>query len=147
FHYLAYNLRLALASSADTQTLGFKFWVGPHLSYVDSFRGAQTGLTRFLSLHSILEMTSHYYEYYHTNPRTAFNLRLVSDLNSRRLLSDATAQRFMMDGHYLYNFIGLDPPLLVLGLRGGLYETLASQNPDTLAKIPPTYRFYLGGSA
>lgn len=147
YHLTSYNVRAALASSHDTQEVGFKFWVGPNLSYVDTYRGPQAGLTRFVSLQTAIEVMSHYFEYYQTNPRTGFQARFLMDLNHKNLLSDVTAQRFMIDGHYLYNLLDLDPPLLVLGFRGGLYQTLVNENDSNLNRLPPTYRFYLGGSA
>jgi len=77
FHFLSGELQLAAAGSRDSQSLGLKFRFGPNLNYVRTFRGAEPGLTRFLTLQSKMELMSHYFEYYLTRPRTGYHAALT----------------------------------------------------------------------
>lgn len=146
FHFLSSNAGVAAAGSWDNQKIGAVFRVGPNFNLVDNFRGTETGLTKFLSLQSRVDLMSHGFEYYLTRPRTGFQVGLAVDLNNKNLLSDVTAQRVTLDGHYLYNLLGYDPPLLVFGVRGGLYNTFTKGSAATVSKLPPSYKYYLGGS-
>ncbi|HCU23811.1 MAG TPA: hypothetical protein DF383_02245 [Deltaproteobacteria bacterium] len=146
-HYISGEAQFAVARTWDTQNLGFQFSAGPVLSYTDTFSGAEPGLTRFLSLRYAFQMMSHYYEFYQKDPRSGFYLNLTGDFNNSNLLSELTAQRFQLRGQYLYNFLAYDPPLLILGVRGGLSGTFLPNNAEDLSKLPPNYRYFLGGSA
>jgi len=147
FHFVSIDSGMRLARTWDTQKLGLQYEFGPNLSYVYTFRGANPGLTRFLSLQYIAQLMSHPFEFWQTDPRTGYQVLLAGDFNHKDLLSDITAQRFALEGKYYYNFKGYDPPLLVFGVRGGLYQTfLASDSPETRDKLPPNYRYFLGGS-
>ncbi|HEX5038001.1 MAG TPA: BamA/TamA family outer membrane protein [bacterium] len=146
FHFLSGDVQINAAGGWDDQKIGFKFSFGPDLNYVETYRGAQPGLTRFLTLRSRIELMSHYFEYYLTRPRTGYRASFTVNFGNSNLLSEVTAQRFLLDGEYLYNFRHYEPPLLVFGVRGGLYGTFARGDAATLAKLPPNYRFYLGGS-
>ncbi|MCC6272959.1 MAG: BamA/TamA family outer membrane protein [Deltaproteobacteria bacterium] len=147
FHFISGSAKLLAATSWDWQESGLRFAAGPDLNYVDTFRGAQPGLTRFLSLEYEAEWMSHYYEWFQNDPRTGFYLRLTGNLTNKNLLSELSAQRFRVDGQYLYNFRNLDPPWLVFGVRGAFMGTFVDRTPENLAKLPPNYKFYLGGSA
>lgn len=147
FHFISGSAKLLAATSWDRQDSGLRFAAGPDLNYVDTFRGAQPGLTRFLSLEYEVEWMSHYYEWFRNDPRTGFYLRATGNFANKNLLSELTAQRFRIDGQYLYNFKNLDPPWLIFGVRGALMGTFVDRTPQNLAKLPPNYKFYLGGSA
>ncbi|MFO1520065.1 MAG: BamA/TamA family outer membrane protein [bacterium] len=146
YHFVSANAKFAFANSWDNQNLGLQYSFGPNLNYVDTFRGAQPGVTRLLSLQYDFHLASHYFEFYSNSPRTGFRLGLVGDFTNKNLLSEITAERFRLDGEYLYNFRGYDPPLLIFGVRGGFGGTFLKKDPQSLAALPPNYRFYLGGS-
>ncbi len=146
FHFISGNIKTAGGFSWDNQSLGIEFNAGPNLNYIDTFRGSSVGLTRFLSFQYQFQLRSHDFEYYLNNPRSGYRVALSGDLTNKNLLSDVTAQRFKLDGQYLYNLLDFDLPLLVIGARGGLYGTFAKSDPGTLSELPPNYRFYLGGS-
>lgn len=147
FHFISGSAGVMAATSHDWQDSGITFQAGPNLTYVDTFRGAQPGLTRFLSLEYEVQWMSHYYEWFQNDPRTGFYLRAIGDFTNKNLLSELTAERFRIDGQYLYNFRNLDPPLLVFGFRAAFMGTFVESTPANLAKLPPNYKFYLGGSA
>ena len=147
FQYLSGDARLSAVRNWDNQKVGFRSEIGPNLNYVYTFKGANPGLTRFFSLQYDFDLMSHLYEIWQTDPRTGYRLHFTADLNNKKILSQITAQRFSLEGKYYYNIKGLDPPLLVLGIRGGFYGTfLDSKDTETRDRLPPNYRFYLGGS-
>jgi len=147
YHYLTGNVKVAAARTWDNQKVGWKLSLGPNLNYTDTFRGAQLpGLTRFLTLQYEFELMSHDWEFWQFNPRRGYRVYATGDFGNKNLLSDITAQRFKIEGQYLYNFRGYDPPLLIFGVRGGFYGTIINQDPLTFGKLPPNYRYYLGGS-
>ncbi len=146
FHYAATNAFFAAARRYDNQKLGLIALFGPNLNYTYTFSGAEEGLTRFLTLHYELDLKSHDWEYWQKDPRSGFRVLGVGDFGTQTLLSEISAQRFKWDGQYLYNFRGYDLPKIVLGIRGGIYGTFVDQDPDTVDKLPPNYKFYLGGT-
>ena len=146
YHYLSGSVQAAMATSWDWQSVGLELTAGPDLNYTDTFRGAQPGLTRFLTLEYDAQLTSHGYEFWQTSPRLGYYVRLQGGFGSSHLLSEISAQRFELDWQFLYNIKGWDPPLFILGVRGGFYGTFMARNADNLAKLPPNYRYYLGGS-
>lgn len=146
YHYLSGDVQAAMATSWDWQNVGLQLTTGPDLNYTYTFRGAQPGLTRFVTLAYDAKLTSHDYEFWQTNPRKGYYVRLQGDFGSDKLLSDITAQRFALDYQYLWNIKSWDPPLFILGVRGGFYGTLVDPSSENLLKLPPNYRWYLGGS-
>lgn len=145
FHYLTTNAKFGVARTWDNQEVGLRMNVGPNLNYTYTFRGAEPGWTRFLTVNYEMELMSHAYEYWQTDPRTGYQVKLAGDFGNRNTLSDITAQRFALEGKYLYNFRDYDPPLLIFAVRGGLYGTWLADGSDR-NKLPPNYRFFLGGS-
>lgn len=144
-HFISASARFPLAGTWDNQKFGMTYEMGPELDYIYTFRGAQPGLTRFLALEGRLDLMSHDFELWQRDPHTGYRFQAKTDLTNKNLLSELTAQKFSVEGKYYYNLLGLDPALLIFGVRGGLYNTFMN-NPEQRAKLPPNYRFYLGGS-
>ncbi len=147
FHYISANASFNMARTWDTQSYGMSFSAGPNLNYVNTFRGAEPGLTRFVSLQYNYQWMSHNFEYYKNSPRSGYNLEAKGNLNSKTLLSDISAQQIQIKGQYLHNFFDYDPPLFVLGVRGGVNATFLQGGEGARSKLPPNYRYYLGGSS
>lgn len=147
FHFISGNIKTALATTWDNQALGFTASVGPNLNFIDTFKGAQEGLTHFLSLQYQFDLMSHYFEYFLRDPRTGYHIRLTGDLTHEKTFSEVSAQRFRLEWEYLYNLLDYDLPLLIIGTRGGFYQTFVGKNITAASELPPVYRYYLGGSA
>lgn len=146
YQYISVNSQGALGRTYDNQKIGLRFTAGPNLNFTRTFKGAQPGLTQFLSLRYDFKLMSHYWEYWQEDPRTGFMVSLNGNFGTQSIFSSISAQRFRLEGQYLYNLMGLDPPLLVFGIRGGLMGTLAAQDQVTRDILPPNYKYWLGGS-
>lgn len=146
YRYLSVNALGALGRTYDNQKIGMRYTVGPNLNFTRTFEGAQPGLTRFLTLRYELLLMSHYWEYWQDDPRTGFRISLKGDFGTEAIFSTLSAQRFRLEGQYLYNLMGLEPPLLVFGVRGGFMGTFAAQDQVTRDILPPNYKYWLGGS-
>lgn len=146
FQYLSGSVQAALGTTYDNQTLGLRVTAGPNLNFTRTFEGARPGLTQFLTLRYELDLMSHYWEIFQKDPQEGYHIYLTGDFGTEALFSSISAQRFRLEGQYLYNLRDYDPALLIIGIRGGLYSTLAAQNENTLDILPPNYKYYLGGS-
>jgi outer membrane translocation and assembly module TamA len=122
--------------------------VGPVLDLTRTLRGLGPSNSHFLSLETELGVKTHYFEFYRNSPRSGFRSLLNLRFNSADAFSDASAQRLQLISEALWNLGEKDPPLVVLGLRGGVFTTLTPERLNEGAtSLPPTYRHYLGGSA
>jgi len=147
YHFLSGNLFLGLARTYDNQKFGLRFEVGPKLNFTQTFSGSAEGFTKFLLLHGELDWMDHDYEIYRSDPREGYRVQLKTNFSTSALFSDISVQNFRLDWHYYYNLQDLDPPLLIFGWRGGLYSTLAPQDAFARDRLPPNFKYYLGGSA
>ena len=146
YHYLSANLRLSPAMTWDDASKQQKLVIGPDLSYIRTFKGAETGFKRFVSLDAQYQLISHTFEFYRPSPRTGYSMVVDTRFSHRDLLSDLSAQAFTLVGEQLWNVRRYDPPLLVLGVRGGLFTTLYNDAPERFSELPPNFLHYLGGS-
>lgn len=147
YEYLSTDIWLPPAVTWDTPGWGFELTFGPKFNFTRTFKGAQSGWTHFLSLATTLEMMSHDYEYYIADPRSGYTLRTYADLASGKIASTASAQRLGFNGQALWNIAGLEPPLLIFGIRGSAATTITEFNGPDYARLPPWMFHYLGGSA
>lgn len=147
FHFVLGNARMAPAVRWDSRSAGFLFSAGPNFNLIETFRGPQEGTSRFLSLRFELQGLSHDLEYDVSSPRQGFQFFFRGDLGHHDLASEVTVQRFQFRGKYLYNLLDREPPVLVVGLRGGIETTLMSESAANLGRLPPNYRSYLGGTS
>ncbi|MCB1214015.1 MAG: BamA/TamA family outer membrane protein [Deltaproteobacteria bacterium] len=146
FHFISLKSTLALGRSYDNQEMNLFFYTGPSLDYTHTFSGAQSGLTRFLTLDYFLEFKSHDWEIYQGDPQKGYHLSLWGSLGHEQAFSSLSAQSFRLQGQYLYNVLDYDPARWIIGIRGGLDSTYASEDPNTRDRLPPNLRYYLGGS-
>ncbi len=122
------------------------FGLVPDWSRIQTFEGAQKGVTTFLSGILKLSLMSHQYEYYRASPQTGYAFEFHARFSRRGLFSDVTAQRLSFSGEHLWNVASLSPPLLVLGMRYRLRTTIADRNDPNFLRLPPQFVHYLGGS-
>lgn len=144
FQTITLHTGISIATSWDDQSKQIQLQVGPDLNYIYTISGAQPGFSRFVSLQYQFEMQSHYYEYYQNSPRTGYDLKSWGSFNDQILLSTVSAQSFNISGKYLWNLKGYDPPLLVTAVRGG-FSTTFTHGEENRDRLPPNYKFYLGG--
>ncbi len=148
FEVLSGRAKLGAATTWDNSWLGVETSVGPVFEIFRTLQGSGAGdpNSRFTSLEGVLRMRSHDFEYWATNPRAGFNSSLTVDFAGRNWLSSASAQRLKWTGQVLYNLLDYDPPLLVLGARGGVSTTWSPERPGPATALPAAFFYYLGGS-
>lgn len=144
-HFISSNVRFMLGKTWDYQSFSMRNEVGPDLNYVYTFRGAEPGLTRFLSLENRFDLTSHDFELWQREPHKGYSIQIKTDFTNKNLFSELTAQKFSVEGKYYYNLLDYDPALLIVGVRGGLFGTYMNDS-SQISRLPPNYRFYLGGA-
>jgi translocation and assembly module TamA len=147
YELISSEVRALPSVTWDNQDFGLNVSFGPRLKFTRTFRGAAEETTRFLSTYLELNLLSHDFEYYATNPISGYSLEFLADFNHKSIFSDLTAQQFSLSGHWLSNIGNLDPPLLIVGLRGNISTTFTDRNDEDFGKLPPDFLYYLGGSA
>ncbi len=131
-----------LAGYKDGFGRQWRLAVGPNLSLIRTTRGRGPDFARILELQASGQVMSHDYEFYRGSPRSGQSLNWKVTNASQRTYSTLTVRTFSADGDMLFNWAKLEPPLVVLGLRGGLQTTDAA--PDV--ELPDQYLYYIGGS-
>ncbi|MBC7691281.1 MAG: BamA/TamA family outer membrane protein [Methylotenera sp.] len=134
------------ATSYDSQDIGLTFKAGPTLEFIKTARGNGPKDSHFLSFETDTSLTSHYNEFYFKSPRTGYRVDLTTFFNSDPIYSETTAERINLDWEALWNYRNFDPPLWVLGFRGGLGTVVSGERPGPGTKLPPHFLRYLGGS-
>ncbi len=147
YEALSNRLAFRFGTTWDGPSTGLEAQVGPAYESVSTLRGEGPKSSQFLSLEGVLRWTSHEFELYQSDPRTGFNARFTTSLASRELASDLEVQRYSLVFETLGNVREYDPPLWVLGVRGGGAVTATSAPLTGDSPLPSTYRHYLGGSA
>lgn len=128
--------------SHDWHTWGIRAAAGPKLNVVRSIRGPGRKSTDFLSLAVDFRITDHAWELYRASPQEGFDLRVLADASQEDALSPFSGVLVKINFQKLWNLFYYDPPLFVIGIRGGLNTTLTSQ----IERVPTTYLHYIGGS-
>ena len=146
YEYSNLQNQILSGTSYDSQKIGMTFRVGPNLDLIRKIRGNGLKDSHFLALETQVGLMSHGYELALKNPRTGYTASLLMDLNDRSILSDATAQKLYLSWEGLWNFRDYDPPLWVLGFRGGAATTVTGERPGPGTVLPPSFFQYLGGS-
>ncbi len=147
YEFVSGDFRLTPAFTWDNQNIGLKGFFGPSINYTRIFDGGPEELTHFLSLKAQVDLMSHDYEYYLTDPRQGYTVSFATNLTHSSIFSDATAQQLNITGEALWNIGGYDPSLLILGIRGGLGTTVTERNSSNFLKLPPSFFYFLGGSS
>jgi len=130
----------------DALDQSFLINMGPDIQYFQELAGVGPDTSHFFNLKTMITAMSHDFEYYMKSPRTGYSTAVTLILNNQALASSATAEKLKVDGKYLLNFKNYDPPLFILGLRGGVATTLTNQQFGTHIGLPPPYLSFLGGS-
>lgn len=147
FETFTIDLSLAPASSADGPLARWEWSAGPVFQYARTVRGLGTGDTDFLALRGRLAVLSHLFEYYAREPRQGWRAELDVLSRAAGLHSELSAHRLSLDAERLWNLGAYDPPLAVLGSRARAGVTLTGAEEATLARLPPSFRFFPGGDA
>ena len=120
---------------------------GPSLTFTRQVRGTGPTHSEFVAFNSQIRMMSHLYELFASAPREGYQVELKTLAAFRGVLSPVDAQRFELRGTYLWNFLNLNPPFLILGVRAGVATTFTPENFATSTVLPSNFRHYLGGSS
>lgn len=147
YEYTSIDAILPMAVTWDTQNVGFRLRFGPKYNFIRTQRGADPGNTHFLSANMRLDAASHNYQYYATDPREGFLFGIGADFNHDQLGSSVTAQKMWASGQALWNIASFDPPLVLLALRGLVGLTFTDTGSSSFSRLPPSFFYYLGGSA
>ncbi len=147
FESMSSQFEVAPAGTWDNQELHADFSLGPNFEAIRTLRGTGSRDTHFLSLGGQAHLKSHDFEFYQNSPRTGFQLSSQLYVNDEAILSDADAERAELRGAFLWNLKDLDPPLLVLGIRGGVGTILTADRPGTGNRLPASFMQFLGGSS
>lgn len=131
--------------SFDDQDRHYMVEAGPAYNDIYVIEGEGPGHSTFLTIDTVAELMSHYYEYYRPSPRAGYLLRFNSKSRRAGLYSDVSADRLELQGKILYNYQNYDPPLLIAGMRFRLASTRYNKSAQQPFELPPEYRFYLGG--
>jgi translocation and assembly module TamA len=86
-------------------------------------------------------------EYYQSSPREGYRVLLNTAHMKKDLLASTSAHQMRLSFQELWNFGHMDPPLWVLGLRGGLMTTTGDEGSGLVNVLPVQYRYHLGGMA
>ncbi len=113
----------------------------PIYTIEDTFEGDAPRHTEYLSLETKLKLTSHYFEYFMTSPRTGYELSFFWKSQNDKFSADVNTDLYQLSGTYLWNYGSFDPPITVFGLR--FQHSILHVN--NLDQTPQGYRLYLGG--
>lgn len=120
---------------------------GPVLERTDTVRGENTGKIDALKIYGDLQLTSHLYEFYQTNPQEGWTVSLNASSQIEGAISQQTFHRVSLRHQILWNLDGWDPALFILGWRGWAGSYFLSTGQSESAEIPTNQRFFLGGDA
>ncbi len=128
---------------------GYKdFWghhwqthLGPSLKLIRTVRGEGPNFARVVAMDYRLNVESHDHELYRAAPRSGrqFEFRFSHTIKD---LSTLDVKTIASNGEALFNVRSLEPPLFILGIRGGAATSQAHEG----TRLPSEYRHTLGGS-
>jgi outer membrane translocation and assembly module TamA len=133
------------AWNADAGDVGLFLWPNVSYDHVETVRGEGDPTADFVWLNADGRAQSHEFEYYRADPRTGYELSAQASLSSKDAGSSVSARRYKIGGTKLWNLFDLSPPIWVFGVRG-LAATIVPDDDDEAARLPPNFRFALGGS-
>jgi translocation and assembly module TamA len=120
----------------------WRAYVGPNLNLIRTVRGEGPDFARIVELELSGRIMSHDYEFYRGSPRSGHLMDWRYTTAKTATLSTLTVKTLSTVFEQLFNFSSLEPPLVVLGVRGGAYTTYA----DVDQELPDQYLYHLGGS-
>ncbi len=146
FETLAARGQLGISTTQDFNEVGTSFFFGPTLDFFSTLRGIGPPNSHLLSLETNINLKSHEYEYYISNPRTGYAIGFTLDINDRNFYSNISAQRFNLTGEALWNVNNYDPPLWILGFRAGYSTVVTGEVAGQSSALPVSFLKFLGGS-
>jgi translocation and assembly module TamA len=135
------SLSFGMGYLYDNSFLRLKFESRPTYFIEDQEDGRGPTNIKYLSLESSVNLVSHRFEYNQLEPFTGFELNFNWSFRQKGVGSDFSGNLYSLDGTYLINWGGFDPPLYVLGFRFG-YSSLVTED---LLNSPNRLRLFLGG--
>lgn len=147
--YETVNAQLSLSPvlSWDDEAAGVEAKAGPAIEHVRTVRGLGIPRETYLSWEARLTALSHVYERYLADPRAGWQASLDVSSRFEGAFSEVTAHRLRLAVQKLWNVGNYEPPLLIVGSRGTAAATWIADEERAIARLPPTYRHFLGGDA
>jgi len=139
--FLNQSFGVGLGYTYDDADRFARFESKPTYTIEDQEKGQGQKNIKYLSLESSLALISHRFEYNQTSPFTGYELNFNWSFRQEGIGSDFSGNLYGVEGTYLLNWGGYDPPLFVLGFRFG-YTTLIAAD---LVNTPNKWRLFLGG--
>ncbi len=141
YEVLQQTLSTGLGYTHDDSSNHYFAVARPTYNVEDTVSGSGPAHTSFFSLESEFGLISHYYEFFQMTPREGYELR--GDWSTRRqgLGSALSGDRYLLEGTWLHNWSGFDPPQTIFGVR----FKFASLRSPTLQDSPTSLRLFLGG--
>jgi outer membrane translocation and assembly module TamA len=141
------NAQVAMAPAIgwDTQETAYQLYGGPAFLLSRTIRGAGPAFSQQLSLTGQLRITDHYFEYYRTAPQAGYQITINALLAQSQVLSSFSADQIGIYAEKIWNVGHYDPPIAVIGLRGGFSTTFTPESIVSQTLSSP-FRQLLGGS-
>ncbi len=136
---------LSGALSYDYSPLAFNFSYGPAFEFVDTRKGEGPRRAHFMSFIGDLQIKTHDFEYFLSNPQEGWVINLQSYSRFENVYADSTFHRFLVDTTALWNLGQYDPAYLVLGWRTNFGSFWLPHRDQYQIAVPPDLRFFLGG--
>ncbi len=142
-HFESFSLGFSLspAMTFELPTGQLELVLGPAFQKNFTVRGPDQGDISLLMLESRMVYLSHSLEFQASDPLEGTSWQLSVAATDRAILSDVSAWRMRFFFRRLWNIGGYEPARVVLGMRLSLNST-----GHVGGKLPPDFRFYLGGS-
>lgn len=147
YEFTSISAGMPVAVTFTTRDANFRLRMGPAYEFVRTERGADPGQTHFVSGRVDLDVVSHNYLYYLSDPKTGYIATLSASFNHDAVGSSVTAQRLSLWGESLWNIANFDPSLFVLAVRGLTGTTITDTGSSSFSRLPPNFFYFLGGSA
>lgn len=146
YEELTGTLNLTPAFGWESRHYGAQVKAGPQYSATQSIEGATRGFSSFLFFLTSLTAQSHAYEFFKASPQQGWYVNALVSLNHGDFLSDLSASQFKVFGQEYWNLGKFDPPIFILGVRGGVATTAANRGDPNFGKLPAVFFQHLGGS-
>lgn len=135
------SLGLGLGYGYDDAYRTLKVESKPTYTIEDQETGLGPKNTKYLSLETSVALFNHRFEYNQMSPFEGYELNFKWSFRQKGVGSDFSGNLYGLNGTYLINWGGYDPPLFILGFRFG-YSTLVTSD---LVNTPNRLRLFLGG--
>lgn len=147
YEAMTYQLGTSLALGWEALPYSGVAQVGPLIERTDVMRGPEPYQIDALRIAGEINLTSHLYEYFLTNPQDGWSVTLNASSQVQGALSDDNIHRLTLRHQIIWNLNEWDPPFLVLGWRGWVGTFILPDGENDSPDIPVTQRFFLGGDA